>query len=255
MRPVTVASEAPLLEAQSVSKAFGSVEALASVDLAVEPGEWIAIVGPSGSGKTTLLQLLGSLETPDRGSIGYKGTSLTDLRNLSAYRRHAVGMVFQLHNLLPHLDVAGNVEVALYGSHLRGRARAARVAEVLDEVGLGDLRARKPPELSGGERQRVAIARAISNRPEVLLADEPTGSLDPENVTRLVTLFARLKAEQNMSIVMVTHDQDVARQADRVMLLQNGSLTRRASGLPARAPEDAGRLDMPVPAGWDVVVP
>lgn len=250
--PVTVA---PVLETRSVSKAFGAVAALASVDLAVASGEWIAINGPSGSGKTTLLQLLGSLETPDGGSIAYKGTSLTALRNLSAYRRHDVGMVFQLHNLLPHLDVAGNVEVALYGSHLRGKARAARVAEVLEQVGLIELRDRKPPELSGGERQRVAIARAIANRPEVLLADEPTGSLDPYNVTRLVELFATLKNEQRMSIVMVTHDRDVARRADRVLLLDDGTLSPQAPDAGVRAPLDTSPNEMPVPAGWDVVVP
>lgn len=213
-----------ILEARNVSKSFGHVTALADVDLSVAPGEWIAIVGPSGSGKTTLLQVLGSLEKPDQGTILYKGADLNRLGNLSDYRRQAVGMVYQLHNLLPHLDVAGNVEVALYGSHLRGAHRAERIAGVLEQVALSDLHDRKPPELSGGERQRVAIARAICNRPEVLLADEPTGSLDPDNVTRLVSLFNHLKTTQNMSIVMVTHDREVARMADRIMVLKEARL-------------------------------
>jgi putative ABC transport system ATP-binding protein len=245
----------PVLEARSVSKAFGSVTALTDLDFSIAPGEWVAIVGPSGSGKTTMLQLLGSLEVPDSGSVVYKGTDLTNLGSLSVYRRQAVGMVYQLHNLLPHLDVAGNVEVALYGSHLRGKRRAARVAEVLEQVALTDLHDRKPPELSGGERQRVAIARAISNWPEVLLADEPTGSLDPHNVRRLVSLFARLKSEQRMSIVMVTHDQEVAHMADRLLVLKDGRLERDASETRGAALGEGGGFDMPTPYGWDAVVP
>jgi putative ABC transport system ATP-binding protein len=246
---------APLLEARSVSKAFGHVTALTDVNLSVAPGEWIAIVGPSGSGKTTLLQLLGSLEIPDRGSVIYKGCGLTDLRNLSAYRRQVVGMVYQLHNLLPHLDVAGNVEVALYGSHRRGQRRAERVGEVLEQVALTNMHDRKPPELSGGERQRVAIARAICNQPEVVLADEPTGSLDPHNVERLVSLFAQLKSEQNMSIVMVTHDRDVARMADRMLVLEDGRLEDAVPEIEVRALDDEGRVTIPVPYGWDTFVP
>lgn len=217
-------SGTPIIEARSVSKTFGNVKALCDVDLAVDPGEWVAIVGPSGSGKTTLLQLLGALEVPDSGSVLFKGTSVSDLRNLNDFRRKAVGMVYQLHNLLPHLDVAGNVEVALYGSHLRGKRRAARIGELLGQLALADLHERKPPELSGGERQRVAIARAIANHPEVLLADEPTGSLDPENVDRLVQLFGQLKSEGRMAIVMITHDDAVARMADRVVVLTDGRL-------------------------------
>lgn len=248
-------SRSPLLEARSVSKTFGHVTALDHVDLSVAPGEWIALVGPSGSGKSTLLQLLGSLETPDEGSIVYKGTELGKLRNLNVYRRHAVGMVYQLHNLLPHLDVAGNVEVALYGSHLRGRARAARVTELLEQLALSDMHDRKPPELSGGERQRVAIARAICNGPEVLLADEPTGSLDPQSVSHLVSLFAGLKAEQNMSIIMVTHDQEVARMADRVLILEDGRLGPAVPEVAARGFTVDGSVGVPGPSGRGVVVP
>lgn len=217
-------SGTPIIEARSVSKTFGNVKALSDVDLAVDPGEWVAIVGPSGSGKTTLLQLLGALEVPDSGSVLFKGTSVSDLRNLNDFRRRSVGMVYQLHNLLPHLDVAGNVEVALYGSHLRGKRRAARIGDLLGQLVLADLHDRKPPELSGGERQRVAIVRAIANHPEVLLADEPTGSLDPENVDRLVRLFGQLKSERQMAIVMITHDDAVARMADRIVVLTDGRL-------------------------------
>ena len=243
----------PLLVVRSVTKSFGSLVALRGIELSIAPGEWIAIVGPSGSGKTTLLQLLGALETPDSGSIVYKGTNLTTMRDLSAYRRRAIGMVYQLHNLLPHLDVAGNVEIALYGRHLRGRDRAARVAEVLEQLSLTDMHDRKPPELSGGERQRVAIARAIANQPELLLADEPTGSLDPKNVSRLVSLFERLKAEQRTSIVMVTHDREVARKADRVLVLKDACLRNGAAESDDR--HDGDGLGVPVAYGWDAVVP
>lgn len=245
---------ASLLEARNVSKSFGHVTALADVTLSIAPGEWTAIVGPSGSGKTTLLQLLGSLENPDRGSILYRGTDLTEMGSLSGYRRHAVGMVYQLHNLLPHLDVAGNVEVALYGSHLRGGRRAERIAEVLEQVALTDMHDRKPPELSGGERQRVAIARAICNQPEILLADEPTGSLDPRNVERLVSLFAELKSTRTMAIVMVTHDRDVARMADRVLLLEDAHLHPDGSDFPAGPPGSA-RTGVAATHGEDVFVP
>ncbi len=245
---------APILEARSVNKAFGNVVALDNVDLSITAGEWIAIVGPSGSGKSTLLQLLGSLETPDEGSILYKGTELTNL-NLNSYRRQSIGMVYQLHNLLPHLDVAGNVEVALYGSHRRGRSRATRVTELLDELALMEMHNRKPPELSGGERQRVAIARAICNWPEVLLADEPTGSLDPQSVRHLVSFFAKMKAERNMSIVMVTHDREVAHMADRVLVLEDGRLGRGTAKVTARGLSEEGSVEVPVPYGWDAFVP
>ncbi len=248
-------SVVPLLEARSVSKTFAHIPALVDVDLAIAQGEWTAIVGPSGSGKTTLLQLLGSLEVPDRGSVLYKGRDLAEIGDLSGFRRRAVGMVYQLHNLLPHLDVAGNVEVALYGSHLRGAHRAARVAEVLEQVALTDMHDRKPPELSGGERQRVAIARAIANDPEVLLADEPTGSLDPRNVERLVSLFMELKSERSMSVVMVTHDRQVARMADRVLVLEDGRLESSTSNVDADRLNDRGQIDMDPADGWDASVP
>ena len=238
---------AVLLEARSVSKAFSHVTALSDVSFSVSRGEWIAIVGPSGSGKTTLLQLLGSLETPDAGSIVYQGTALSKMNDLSAFRRQVIGMVYQLHNLLPHLDVAGNVEVALYGSHLRGRHRAERVAELLDQLALTELHDRKPPELSGGERQRVAIARALANHPDVLLADEPTGSLDPHNVERLVSLFEGLKSDRNMSIVMVTHDRELARMADRVMVLEDARLRNSdtAGAAPRESMDDAASVTAP----------
>jgi ABC-type lipoprotein export system ATPase subunit len=223
----------PLLEARAVTKRFGDVTALDRVDLAITPGQWTAVTGPSGSGKTTLLQLLAALESPDSGQVLHRGRDLAKIR-LNRYRHRVIGIVFQLHNLLPHLDVAGNVEVALYATGQHGGQRAARVAELLDEVDLAHLHDRKPPELSGGERQRVAIARALANKPEVLLADEPTGSLDPRNVTRLLDLLTRYQREHSMSIVMVTHDAGVSARADRVLLLRGGRFT------PSDAPTPSG---------------
>ena len=219
-------SVARLFEARSVSKSFGAVTALDGVCLKVDPGEWLAISGSSGSGKTTLLQLFAALEVPSQGEILYKGHDLANLHDLNGYRRTSIGIVFQLHNLLPHLDVRGNIEVVMYGTHRHGHQRVDHVTELLDAVGLIDQQDRKPPELSGGERQRAAIARALANDPEVLLADEPTGSLDPDHVDQLLLLIQSLNRDRQMAIVMVTHDRDVARRADRIVHLEAGKVAR-----------------------------
>ena len=219
-------SVTPLLEARSVSKHFGAVSALDSVTLSIDPGEWVAISGSSGSGKTTLLQLFAGLEVPSQGEVLYKGHDLAHLHDLNGYRRTSIGIVFQLHNLLPHLDVRGNIEIVMYGTHRHGHIRVDRVTELLDAVGLMDQQDRKPPELSGGERQRAAIARALANDPEVLLADEPTGSLDPDHVDQLIRLIQSLNQDRQMAIVMVTHDRDVARRADRIIHLEAGKVAR-----------------------------
>ena len=196
--------------------------ALDDVTLTVVPGEWVAITGASGSGKTTLLQLFAALEVPTKGQIVYRGQNLARLHDLNHYRRRAVAIVFQLHNLLPHLDVRGNIEVVMYGTHQNRHQRVEKVNDLLDALDLIDQAERKPPELSGGERQRVAIARALANDPEALLADEPTGSLDPDHVEQLLRFFELLNREHHMSIVMVTHDAEVARRADRIVGLEAG---------------------------------
>ena len=215
----------PMLQACQVRKVFGSqVVALDDIDLDILPGDWVAITGTSGSGKTTLLQLFAALDSPTAGRILYKGTDLANLKDLDGYRRSSIGIVFQLHNLMPHLSVRDNIEVAMLGTHLGRRARAVRVSELVAEVGLSDQQLRKPPELSGGERQRAAIARALANSPEVLLADEPTGSLDPDHVGRLVDLLGTLNRGHGMTIVMVTHDSEVASRAERVVTLGGGKI-------------------------------
>ena len=216
----------PVLEARNVTKVFGStVTALDQVNLSVFPGDWMAITGTSGAGKSTLLQLFAALDHPTSGEILHYGRDLGSLPDLDSYRRSRVGIIFQLHNLLPHLNVRDNIEIAIMGSHLASRARVGRVTELITAVGLEDQQLRRPPELSGGERQRAAIARALANSPEVLLADEPTGSLDPENVAHLLGLLEQLNQEQGTTIVMVTHDTGVATCARRLIQLHAGRLS------------------------------
>lgn len=213
----------PLLEAVDVHVDYGKVRALDGASLAVQAGEWVAVAGPSGSGKSTLLQLFAALDHPTSGEIRFRGSDLAKRRVLDGYRRLDIGLVFQLHNLLPHLDAHRNVEVAMFGTHRRRGARRRDAAELLTQVQLGEQARRFPPELSGGERQRVAIARALANRPSVLLADEPTGSLDPDSVANVVEVFRRLHRE-GLTIIMVTHDREVADVADRVVTLERGRI-------------------------------
>jgi putative ABC transport system ATP-binding protein len=223
----------PILQARQVRKLFGrDVVALDRVNLDIFSGDWLAITGTSGSGKTTLLQLFAALDTPSSGQILYKGADLAKLHDLDDYRRKSIGIVFQLHNLLPHLNVRDNIEVAMMGTHLAARTRASRVSDLIAQVGLEDQQLRKPPELSGGERQRAGIARALANSPDVLLADEPTGSLDPEHVARLVDLLGDLNRQYRTTIVMVTHDAAVAAQASRTVVLRAGKLSE---AVPAQA--------------------
>jgi putative ABC transport system ATP-binding protein len=222
----------PMIEVVDVVKEFRrGVRALDQAQLTVAPGEWVAITGPSGSGKSTLLHLLAALDQPTEGTLRVDGENLRSLRDPDAYRRETVGLVFQLHNLLAHLDAAGNLEIAMMGTHRRAPVRRARARELLAEVGLADKAHLRPPELSGGERQRVALARALVNEPRVVLADEPTGSLDPEAVARTLELFTRLRSQHVVTLVMVTHDPVVAAAADRVLRLEAGRLDVEADPL------------------------
>jgi len=214
----------PVVEAVDVEVAYGPVRALDGATLAVHDGEWVAVAGPSGSGKSTLLQLFAALDQPTAGEIRFRGEDLTRRRHLDHYRRNDIGLVFQLHNLLPHLDARRNVEIAMFGTHRTRSARRRDAEDLLSRVRLEEQADRKPPEMSGGERQRVAIARALANRPTVLLADEPTGSLDPESVANVVDVFRRLHRSEGLTIVMVTHDADVASAADRVVTLEKGRI-------------------------------
>ena len=214
----------PAIELRHVSKTFdrGLVHALDGVSLQICEREWVALTGPSGSGKSTLLHLLAALDLPTSGEIYVHGRLLKEDGNLDEYRRHQVGLVFQLHNLLPNLSAIQNVEIAMIGSGLTPKQSAARARDLLAGVGLTQREHLRPPELSGGERQRVAIARALANGPAILLADEPTGSLDSASAASVLDLFSRIREERNLTIVLVTHDPQVAAAADRIIRLRDG---------------------------------
>lgn len=207
---------------QNVTKTFGTVRALRGLSLSVEPGEFLTITGPSGSGKSTLLGLVGSLDRPDTGRVLVDGGPVPAPRDAVAFRRHVVGFVFQDNLLLPYLSAQANIEAALLATRVGRRDRAARSAELLEEVGVADRAQHLPSELSGGQRQAVALARALANRPRLLLADEPTGALDSVSAGRALDLLHRLRALHGMTVIVVSHDPSVASRADRVVQIVDG---------------------------------
>jgi ABC-type lipoprotein export system ATPase subunit len=216
---------APAVELDEVRKDFdaGLIKALDGLSLRVEHGESVAVTGPSGCGKSTMLHLIAALDRPTSGTIRVGGSDLAGQRDLPGYRRHHIGLVFQLHNLLPQLSVIQNVEVAMFGTDLSRRQRRDRARSLLADVDLAGLETRPPAKLSGGERQRVAIARALANEPGLLLADEPTGSLDERSVGLVLDMFSRLRAERpGMTMIIVTHDTRVASTANRIIRLRDG---------------------------------
>ncbi len=213
-----------VIRATDVVKIFdgGAVRALNGVTLQLEQREFVAITGPSGCGKSTLLHLLAALDTPTSGSIVVNGRDLNAHVDLDRYRRGEIGLVFQLHNLLPHLNALQNVEVPMFGNGLGHAQQRRRAEELLAAVDLSKKARVKPPKLSGGERQRLAVARALANDPPILLADEPTGSLDTASVQNLLALLARLRTDRGLTILLVTHDAGVAKAADRVIHMIDG---------------------------------
>ena len=224
----------PAIETRHLRKTFnGQVKALDDVNIRIEHGEWVALTGPSGSGKSTLLHLLAALDEPTSGEILISGKRLGAFGNMNHYRKHEVGLVFQLHNLLPNLTTLQNVEVAMVGTGMSRGDCARRAHELLESVGL-DARANlRPPSLSGGERQRVAIARALANNPSMLLADEPTGSLDAAAAESVMALFRSIRSQRDLTILLVTHDPNVARYADRVITMRNGQVAAVGSEMAA----------------------
>ena len=215
----------PVVELCGVRKQFdgGVVSALDGVDLAVRQGEWVAITGPSGCGKSTLLHMIAALDAPSAGVVRVFGQDVTKLDNAPRFRRDRVGLVFQLHNLLPQLSAVQNVEVAMLGTVGSRTDRRNRARRLLADVDLVAAENRPPTRLSGGERQRVAIARALANDPPLLLADEPTGSLDTAAVDRVIDLVRQLRADRpELTVIMVTHDPRVAGQADRIVRMRDG---------------------------------
>jgi putative ABC transport system ATP-binding protein len=214
----------PVIEALGLVKTYdgGRVRALDGVDLTVCRGEFVAVTGPSGCGKSTLLHLIAALAEPTHGIVRVNGRDLSKVRNLARFRRNEIGLVFQLHNLFPRLTAVANVEVAMLGTSRNRRDRAERAYELLGRVDLVGREKRRPTQLSGGERQRVAIARALANEPQLLLADEPSGNLDTASVERLLELLGRLRSEEGVTILLVTHDPAVASAADRIIQMRDG---------------------------------
>lgn len=213
------------IEVRGLGKRYSrTVEALKDVDLEIAAGEFVALVGKSGSGKSTLLNILGGLDTPDRGEVRIAGASVdySDPAGLVALRRRTVGFVFQDFNLLPTLTAQENVAFPLLFNYRRSKEREERASALLDLVGLGDRQDHLPSELSGGEQQRVAVARALVGGPQVILADEPTGNLDTATSTGIVDLLRRINAEQGTTFLVVTHDPDVGASADRAVELRDG---------------------------------
>jgi putative ABC transport system ATP-binding protein len=216
----------PAIEARGVRKTYeqGRIVALDGMDLDVAYGEFVAVVGPSGCGKSTLMHLIAALDQPDAGTITVAGHRLESRKDLSHYRARHVGMVFQLHNLLPSLTAEENVQMPMFELGMSGHERRRRARELLELVDLGDRVRSRPPELSGGERQRVAIARALANEAPILLADEPTGSLDSAAGHRILELVVELRARRGLTVVLVTHDAAVAARGDRIVEMLDGRL-------------------------------
>lgn len=213
-----------MIEIKNITKTFGSLEVLRGVSLTVEPKEIVAIVGPSGAGKTTLLQIMGTLERPNSGEVIYDGHNVFNLpdKKLAAFRNQQIGFVFQFHSLLPEFSLLENVALpALIAGKSKSEADKAAM-ELIDYMGLRLRASHKPAELSGGERQRAAVARALINKPKVILADEPSGSLDSHNRTELQKLFFNLRNDRGQSFVIVTHDEELAANADRTIRIIDG---------------------------------
>ena len=215
-----------LLRARDVGKSFGDVAAVRGVDLDVDDGEFLAVVGRSGSGKSTLLNLLGGLETPDQGEVFFRGRALEgmDEDGFALWRRRHVGLVFQAYHLIPTLSALENVALPLYPETVGSADRRSRAGARLDEVGLAHRVDHRPSQLSGGEQQRVAIARALVNEPDVVLADEPTGNLDTSTGEEILCLFGKLRRESGIALLVVTHDEQVAASADRIVRMVDGQV-------------------------------
>ena len=219
-----------LYELDKVTRTFRvggqEVRAVDGVNLEVDRGEFVAIQGPSGSGKSTLLQLLGALDTPTDGTLRFDGRDLTKLGQgeLTKVRSRDIGFIFQSFNLIPTLTAEENVEVAMVPLGLKGPTRRGRGAELLEQVGLATRAKHLPSKLSGGEQQRVAIARALANEPRVLLADEPTGNLDSQTADEVVAILRRLSQERGVTVILVTHADEVAQRATRRLRMRDGKL-------------------------------
>ena len=225
-----------MIDLQGITKSFGSLQVLKGIDLHIDRGEVVSIVGPSGAGKTTLLQIIGTLDRPDAGSLCVDSVDVSALsqKKLADFRNRHIGFVFQFHQLLPEFTALENIMIPAYIAGTSQKAAKERAQELLQFMGLSDRAHHKPNELSGGEKQRIAVARALVNNPAVILADEPSGSLDSKNKQELHQLFFDLRDQFGQTFVIVTHDEQLATITDRTIHMRDGLLEAPAvSGSPA----------------------
>ena len=215
-----------IIEIRNLKKSYdhGKIKALNGIDLNIQKGEFVSIMGPSGSGKSTLLNMIGALDKADEGYINVAGIDLIKTGDLSEFRSKEIGFVFQLHNLIPNLTVLENVQIPMYEGNYDNKEMEERAKELLKSVGLLEKIGQKPTKLSGGERQRVAIARALVNRPSIILADEPTGSLDSKTGDVILGILRDLHKKENVTLVMVTHEPYVAEMAERKIKVLDGKI-------------------------------
>jgi lipoprotein-releasing system ATP-binding protein len=216
-----------MIELNNINKSFGNLQVLKDINLQIGKGEIVSIVGPSGAGKTTLLQIMGTLDKPDSGSVKYNGIDITSYKekDLSDFRNRHIGFVFQFHQLLPEFTAEENIMIPALiagANDIDARARAIELMEMLD---IADRATHKPSEMSGGEKQRIAVARALINRPDVILADEPSGSLDSKNRDELYKLFFNLRESLNQTFVIITHDESLSKITDRSIKIVDGMIT------------------------------
>ena len=215
-----------MIEIENINKFYGKLHVLRDLTLSIGKGEIVSIVGPSGAGKTTLLQIMGTLDAPDSGAVRYDGVDVLHMRSreLSRFRNRNIGFVFQFHQLLPEFTTAENVTIPAMIGGMKQNEATKRAMELLDFMGLTERAGNKPSQLSGGERQRAAVARALINNPAVILADEPSGSLDSQNKQELHRLFFRLRDEMQQTFVIVTHDESLAGDTDRIIHMNDGQI-------------------------------
>lgn len=230
-----------MITTTGIRKSFGKLDVLKGIDLHIAKGEIVSIIGPSGAGKTTLLQIIGSLERPDSGNVTISGTDILRLsaKEAARFRNRHIGFVFQFHQLLPEFSAAENVMIPAFIAGRGTKEARERADELLAFMGLTDRAAHKPGQLSGGEKQRVAVARALVNNPDVVLADEPSGSLDSKNKAELHKLFFDLRDKYGQTFVIVTHDERLAALTDRTIAMRDGMLELGDTGPTGDTPEEA----------------
>lgn len=217
-----------MIRLEGITKSFGSLQVLKEIDLEINKGEIVSIVGPSGAGKTTLLQIMGTLDEPDAGTVEFDGTVVSRMKEkeLSAFRNKNIGFVFQFHQLLPEFTALENVMIPAFIAGVSSKEANERALEILEFMGLTERASHKPNELSGGEKQRVAVARALINHPAVILADEPSGSLDTHNKEELHQLFFDLRERLGQTFVIVTHDENLSKITDRTVNMVDGIIKK-----------------------------